>query len=274
MHTDRVVQSSDHRLVKPIPGRFPSAGIDSGACGACFHKSNCLARNLAPEDYCVYSRAVTQSKRLPKGHTLYRLSDPFDALYMVLSGTVKSCRLDEDGNEQIVGFHIPGDLLALDAIGSENHPSSGIVLEDCFVCKIPYRLFDERFSELQCLQMELLNQAARALRSEQMHTVFLRKNPADERLAVFLVDLSRRLERRNYAYERFDLSLSRRDIGNYLGLALETVSRAFSHLQDAGLITVHHRHVIIHDREQLENLGRGLAEPSANKRRSSWAARA
>jgi CRP/FNR family transcriptional regulator len=266
MQTNNVVRSIANRFVKPVPERSGSTEFYSHACGTCFHKSNCLARSLEPDDFAVYSRAVSQSKRLSKGHSLYRLSDPFDALYMILSGSVKSCRLDEDGNEQIVGFHIAGDLLALDAIGARVYPSSAIVLEDCFVCKIPYRLFDERFSGSPHLHSELIRQTAQALRCEHLHTVFLRKNPADERLAMFLTDLSRRLESRNYACDRFDLSLSRRDIGNYLGLALETVSRSFSHLQDAGLITVHHRHVIIHDRQRLEYMGAGIADSSPKYR--------
>lgn len=264
MRTNDIVRPITNRLIKPVLDRAGSVTTYSNACQACFQKSICLGRNLQPDELYTYSRAISQSKRLPKGHYLYRLSDPLETLFMILSGSVKSCRLDEDGNEQIVGFHIPGDLLGLDAIGSRSHPSSGIVLEDCFVCKIPYRLFDEKFSNIPRLQSELIHQAAQALRSEHQHTVFLRKNPADERLAMFLADLSRRLESRNYAYDRFDLSLSRRDIGNYLGLALETVSRSFSHLQNRGLITVHHRHVIIHDRGRLEYWGRGCAESGRN----------
>ncbi|MCI0668333.1 MAG: helix-turn-helix domain-containing protein [Methylococcaceae bacterium] len=267
MQSNPVVRSITNRFVKPVSDQLGSPELYSKPCDACFQKSNCLARSLELDDFRRYSRAVSQSKRMAKGHYLYRLSDPFEALFMILSGSVKSCRLDEEGNELIVGFHIPGDLLALDAIGGRSYPSSAIVLEDCFVCKIPYRLFDERFSDSPRLHSELIRQAAQALRSEHLHSVFLRKNPADERLALFLADLSRRLESRNYACDRFDLSLSRRDIGNYLGLALETVSRSFSRLQDAGLITVRHRHIVIHDRQHLEILGRGCAESGPNVRR-------
>lgn len=267
MQAHSAVRSTNCRPVYSGPGRLHSVTSDSSTCATCFHKPNCLARNLDADEFCNYSRAISQAKRFAKGHCLYRLSEPFDALYMLLSGSVKSCRLDEDGNEQIVGFHIPGDLLALDAIGSEAHRSSGIALEDCFICRIPYRLFAEISSESRHLQEELLNQTAQALRTEQLHSVFLRKNPTDERLALFLVELSRRLESRHYACRQIDLSLSRRDIGNYLGLALETVSRSFSHLQDAGIIAVHHRHITIHDREQLEYLARGLAAPDPKIRR-------
>lgn len=229
-------------------------------CRTCFHKPNCLARNLDADDFCTYSRAISHSKRVSKGQYLYRLSEPFDALFMVLSGSVKSCSLDAEGNEQIMGFYIAGDMLALDAIGNETYPSSGVALEDCFVCRIPFRLFEETFAENEGLQLELLHRTGQALRTEQLHGIFLRKNPADERLAMFLVDLAKRLELRQYASENIVLSLSRRDIGNYLGLALETVSRSFSHLQDLGLISVHHRHITIHDRDQLQLLGQGIRE--------------
>jgi CRP/FNR family transcriptional regulator, anaerobic regulatory protein len=268
MQADSAVRSIHCRPVNSGPSRLNAIPTDTNFCGACFHKPNCLARNLDAEEFCSYSRAISQSKRLAKGHCLYRLSEPFDALFMILSGSVKSCRLDEDGNEQIVGHHIPGDLLALDAIGGEVHRSSGIALEDCFICRIPYRLVAESSSESRHLQEELLNQTAQALRTEQLHSVFLRKNPADERLAMFLVELSRKLESRHYASDRINLSLSRRDIGNYLGLALETVSRSFSRLQEAGMIEVHHRHITIHDREQLDYLGRGLAAQDQKLRRA------
>jgi len=263
MQSNTAVHSIANYIGKPKPSHYTSAPIDSNPCQICFHKSDCLARNLSPEESLSYNRTI-QSKRCSKGEYLFRLSEPLQALYRVVSGSVKSIRLDEDGNEQVVGFHIAGDLLALDAIGGGFHPSSAVLLEDSFVCKIPSRVFNETFPGSQRLQTELIQHAAKALQSEQLHTMFLRKNPAHGRLAMFLADLSGRLKSRNYASDRIDLSLSRRDIGNYLGLALETVSRCFTHLQDAGIINVHHRHITILDPAGLELQGRGpSADPKA-----------
>lgn len=254
-----ILPMNNIKSAKRINGRFGPKGIHYNACETCFHKAHCLARTLDMEEFAFYGSLVSHSKRLSKGETLFRQSDAFESLFVVLNGTVKTCRLDTDGEEQIVGFYIPGNLIALDAIGSDSHPSSGIVLEDCTVCKIPCRVFDEGSPGAENLRLELVYQAAQSLRTEYLHTVVLRKKSADQRLAMFLFDLSCRLESRNYAFDLFDLSLSRQDLGNYLGLALETVSRSFSHLQDKGLINVHHRHITVHKRDELEILAWGRA---------------
>lgn len=269
MPSETVVHSKNNtRVENPSHGRFGSVGIDYNVCTTCFHRSHCLTQALDVNEFSVYSSLVSQSKHLSKGDYLFRQSEAFEALFVVLSGSVKTCRLDADGDEQIVGFHLPGDLMALDSIGSGLHPSSGVVLEDCAVCKIPCRVFDDGTPGAEHLRLELVHQTARSLQAEYLHTVVLRKNSADQRLAMFLFDLSCRLENRNYAYDLFDLSLSRQDIGNYLGLALETVSRSFSHLQDKGVITVHHRHITVHNRDELEFLAWGAAGLDTNNMRT------
>ncbi|MGR9108739.1 MAG: Crp/Fnr family transcriptional regulator [Gammaproteobacteria bacterium] len=236
--------------------------VDQNPCAVCFQRSICLVGSLNAGAFPAKSQAIDESHQIAQakyrvGEYLFRFSDPLEYLYVILTGSAKSCCLDTNGQEQIVALHIPGDLVGLDAAIDGVHASSGIALDECFVCKIPCSFFDESFSVAQRLRFKLIRQAAQALRAENFYSSYIRKKTAEQRLAIFLLDLSHRLKSRGYRSDQLFLSLPRRDIGNYLGLSMETVSRTFSRLQDIGLIRVHHRQVVIHDREQLESIARG-----------------
>lgn len=223
-------------------------------CMSCVHKSNCLARGLEPSEVELFSASVKHSRRLSRGEHLYRMWDPFKSIFTVLSGCVKVYRLDEEGREQIVGFYLPGDLVSIDAIGTATNPSSAVALDTTFVCEIPYHIFESRYTQTPNLQFGLISLISKSVRNEQQHAIQLRKKSADQRLAMFLVDLSQRLKARNHAFDEFNLSMSRSDIGNYLGLAMETVSRTFTHFQDLGFIAVNRKRITIHDVNRLQSL--------------------
>ena len=239
-------------------GRSGVTQVDSDVCTDCYYRSTCMAGELVialADEGCSLRPSDRIFKAKFNAHEpLFRVSTPFEALFMILSGSAKSCWLDEAGKEQIMGLYIPGDLLGLDAISPGFHPSSAELLQESDVCQIPFKLFERDISAVQRIKRSLIRQASRALRSEQMHSQALLNKNADQRMAMFLVDLLRRLENRRFATDRIVLSLSRRDIGNYLGLALGTVSRSFSRLQDAGLISLQNRGIVIHHPQRLAEL--------------------
>ena len=192
-------------------------------------------------DDIVYTR-----RRLKRGETLYRAGSEFESLYTVRSGFLKSCMALEDGRDRVTGFHMAGETLGLDAIGSGSHTTDLMALEDSEVCVIPYARLDEPH-----LQRQLHRLMSREIVRGQGVTMLLGTMRAEERLAAFLCDLSRRFLERGYASNEFHLRMTREEIGSYLGLSLETVSRLFSRFQDERLVGVRQKHVRILDPDGL-----------------------
>jgi CRP/FNR family transcriptional regulator len=160
---------------------------------------------------------------------------------------MKSCVLHDDGREQVAGFHMAGDLLGLDAIGSGTHTCDTVALEDSEVCEIPFPYLEQLSRELPSLQHQLHRIMSREIVRDYGVMLLLGSMSAEERLAAFLLNLSQRFATRGYSLSEFRLRMTREEIGSYLGLKLETVSRAFSGFQDRGLIDVRQKHVRILD---------------------------
>lgn len=227
---------------------------DLEVCSACFQRRHCFAMGLNPGEMKRYCQMIRPQRKFRAREHLFRMEDACDSLYMVVTGSVKSYRVDEDGNEQIIGFALPGDLLAVDTIGSGTHHCSAEALETSHVCEIPRKLFEEPGVSIPGLQVELLRRVASTVRNEQDTAMQLRYKNAEQRLAMFLLDQSQRLGAHAFASDQIDLSMSRTDIANYLGLAFETISRVFTRLQEMGLITAQRRHINILDAEKLRQL--------------------
>ena len=237
-------------LVKGTDAHRRSAAADIHThCSACNLREVCLPCGLAgsaPEllDDIVYTR-----KRVKRGESLYRAGSAFESLYAVRSGFFKSSTILEDGRDQVTGFHMAGELLGLDGIGSDAHSADAIALEDSVVCVIPYSHL-----EAPALQRQLQRAMSRELVREQGVMMLLGTLRAEERLAAFLVNLSQRFVARGYAHDDFHLRMTRDEIGSYLGLSLETVSRLFSRFQDEALITVQQKHICIIDIAGLKGM--------------------
>ena len=209
-------------------------------CAACNLREVCLpcgAQDLTRFDDLIYTR-----RRVKRGETLYRAGDAFETIYAVRSGFFKSSAVLTDGRDQVTGFHMAGEVIGLDGIGTAIHTADTIALEDSEVCVIPY----VRLSELG-LQGELQKVMSRALVHDQGVMMLLGTMRAEERLAAFLLNLSQRFVARGYSPNEFHLRMTREEIGSYLGLSLETVSRLFSRFHDEKLISVQQRHVCILD---------------------------
>jgi len=190
-------------------------------------------------------------RRVAAGETLYREGDRFQFIYAVRSGTFKSSLTLADGREQVSGFHMAGELMGLDGVANGTHASSATALEDTEICAIPY----SRLNDLAGQSVNLLHVVGRLMSREivREHSLMLLLGSmnAEERLAAFLLNMSQRLKARGYSPSEFHLRMSRAEIGSYLGMKLETVSRTFSSFQQQRLLEVDKRHIRILDLERL-----------------------
>ena len=210
-------------------------------CATCNLHELCLPCGLKDGSELLDDLTYTR-KRVKRGEVLFHAGAPFEFLYAVRSGFFKSNVLLEDGRDQVTGFHMAGEVLGLDGIGTDSHTADVIALEDSEVCVIPYEHLEE-----PGLQRQLQKVMSRELVRDQGVMMLLGTMKAEERLAAFLLNLSTRFTARGYSASEFHLRMTRDEIGSYLGLSLETVSRLFSRFQEDGHITVQQKHVRILD---------------------------
>jgi len=197
---------------------------------------------------------VKSHRKLSKGEYLYRVGDPFHSLFAIRSGSTKNCEITADGSVQITGFHLAGELLGMDAISSEQHPCDVVALETTEICELPFDKLEALANEVPGLQHQLWRLMSREIADEEIQLVMLGRMKAEERLATFLLSFSRRLQKLGNSSSVLRLPMSRQDLGDYLGLALETVSRLFSRFQEEKLITVQGRNIKLLDAGRLKTI--------------------
>ncbi|MEO8346332.1 MAG: helix-turn-helix domain-containing protein [Betaproteobacteria bacterium] len=197
---------------------------------------------------------VTRRIRLRKGDTLFRAGEKFTSLYAVRSGSCKTVLPGEDGQDQVAGYHIGGDVIGTDGIGSNSHDCEAVALEDMEMCALPFNRIEDLAQEDPQFQRRLNRLLSLEITRERRVTMILGGMHADQRLATFLLDLARRYQERGYSSVEFVLRMTREEIGSYLGLKLETVSRLFSRFHEEGLIQVHGRIVKLLDRIALSTV--------------------
>lgn len=223
---------------------------------------------LEPEDIERLDEIVKRTRPVQRGDFLFREGDRFRSLYVVKTGSVKSFAPSPEGGEQVLGFHLPGELIGLDAIDKDAHACSARALETSAICEIPFG----RLEELTCTIPSLQHQMYRLLSKEIGHDtdllLLLGKKNAEERLAAFLISFSRRLQKRGLSATDFHLSMSRHEIGNYLGLAVETVSRLFTRFQEDGLMFVDRKHIELLDVNALEGMVTGTGQNRRQQQQS------
>ena len=200
-----------------------------------------LSDGLEPEALRQLDAMTSGLARLKRGDALYQAGDPFTALHAIRLGSCKTSVLDEDGREQVIGYHMLGDIIGADGIGTERHECEAVALEDSTVCTLPFERLERLARSSAPLQHNLHQFLSRRIRKDQVMMLLLGSMQAEERLAVFLLDLSARYRERGYSPTEFVLRLTRQEIGSYLGVKLETVSRAFSRFQEEGLLQVQGR---------------------------------
>lgn len=224
------------------------------ACASCSLHELCLPLGLHGDDLKRLDTIISRSHPIKKNDVIFRQGDHFEAFYAIRSGSVKTVTVANDGSEQITGFHLPGEIVGMDAITESCHPCTATALETTSYCAIPFTQLENLAGELSSLRHQLLRIMSQEISHDANLLMLLGKKTADERLASLLLSLSSRLSQRGFSATEFNLSMSRNDIANYLGLAVETVSRLFTRFQEKGLIKVDGKFVQILALEKIKGV--------------------
>lgn len=232
------------------------------ACSSCNLRELCLPVGLTKSNLDQLDELVATRRTVSRGDTLFRTGDSFQSLYAVRTGFFKTCISSEDGRDQVTGFQMAGELLGLDGISNDRHSCDAVALEDSQVCVIPYGQLEELSREFTELQHQFHKIMSREIVRDHGVMLLLGSMRAEERLAAFLLNLTQRLQARGFSASSLVLRMTREEIGSYLGLKLETVSRTFSRFQDEGLLEVKQRQITIVDQAGLERLVNASASTS------------
>ena len=228
-------------------------------CTGCTMRNMCMPAGLNAREIASLEDEIGASRRIREGQPIYRAGQNSGSVYAIRSGFVKTAIMNDSGREQVTGFHMMGEIIGLDAMGGNGHDADAIALEDTHVCEIPVAALTALARDVPALQRKVYAVVSQEVRQQREVMLFLGSMRAEERLASFLLDLGRRYQDRGYSATRFNLRMSRGEIGSYLGLRLETVSRLFSRLQIERLLRVDTRFLEIVDTVGLKALiGRAL----------------
>ena len=220
-------------------------------CAHCSLRDLCLPSGVSKAEFDRLDGLVSTRLAVPRGQALFRNGDPFKAVYAVRTGFFKTRVSTEDGRDQVTGFQMAGELLGLDGISTDHHNCDAVALEDSQVCVIPYAALESLSREVEVLQHQFHKILSREIVRDHGVMLLLGTMRAEERLAAFLLNLTQRLHQRGFSSAALVLRMTREEIGSFLGLKLETVSRTFSKLQDDGLLEVRHREIRVLDPEAL-----------------------
>lgn len=227
------------------------------ACAQCNLRELCVPGDIPAIKLEQLDTLVAMRRRVKRGHALFRDGADFTALYAVRSGVFKTRMISNNAHDQITGFHMPGELLGLDGVATEHHNVDAIALEDSEVCVLPYADLERIAREFQPLQRQLHRVMSRELVRDHGVMALLGSMKAEERVAAFLINLSERFRLLGYSADEFMLRMTREEIGNYLGLKLETVSRFLSRFHEQKIIIANRKMIKIIDRERLRDIARG-----------------
>ncbi len=235
----------------PIPVDARSMKV---ACSNCNLRELCMPVGMSAADLGRIDEVVSSRRRIKRGGPLFRNGEPFHSLYAIRSGFFKTCVASDDGREQVTGFQMAGEILGLDGIVGDRHSCDAVALEDAEVCIMPFERIGELAREVTALQHHLHRVMSREIVREHGVMLLLGSMKAEERLAAFLLNLVQRLRTRGFSGSELVLRMTREEIGSYLGLKLETVSRTFSKFAEQGIIEIRQRHLRITDADALRRI--------------------
>lgn len=221
------------------------APVGKLACSNCKLRDVCMPVGLSEDELKRLDQMVSVRRKIKKGNALFRSGDPFTAFYAIRVGTFKSRVFSPDGKDQVTGFQMAGEILGLEGISMDRHACDAVALEDSEVCVIDYSHFQTLATAFAPLQKHFHRVMSREILRDRNMMLLLGSMNADQRLAAFLLNLVQRQQARGFSGNEMMLRMTREEIGNYLGLKLETVSRTLSRLADDGLIAVEQRHIRI-----------------------------
>lgn len=220
-------------------------------CKTCSLSRFCFPNSEAGQGKDKFNNTVARSHKFERGEYIFRVNEPFKTVYAIRTGSVKTYMSIENGKEQVTGFHLPGELLGLDSISTNYHTDSAIALETCSICEISFERLESLSNKNPAMQHALLNAMSEEIQYDHRQITMLSRLPAEARLASFLLSISNHFQQRGFSATDFHLSMTRSDIANLLGLAVETISRLFSHFQEKGLLAVERKHVVLFDIDGL-----------------------
>ena len=223
-------------------------------CHECSLSKLCIPIAVQTEEIDELEEIIRQGRIHPRGDYIFEQHSSFNSCFAVRSGAIKTFTLSEEGEEQVTGFYLPGEIIGLDSVSMENYSCSAVALERTSVCEIPLSRFEELSTRIHSLQHHFFMLMSKEIQESRQLSMLLSKNTAEERIASLLLSLSGRFQRRRLSSTKFKLPMPRSDIGNYLGLAVETVSRVLTRFQNQALIKVQGRDVEILDLQSLQFL--------------------
>ncbi|TFW28443.1 fumarate/nitrate reduction transcriptional regulator Fnr [Massilia horti] len=242
----------------------PALNINAlkASCSACSMHQLCLPMGLDDADINRLDQIIGRRRRLLAGERLYQMGEPFRNLYAVRFGHFKTYQINASGEQQITGFQMAGELLGMDAISGDRHHCDAVALEDSEVCEIPFSHLEDLFGHVPALLRHFHRIMSQEITREQNVMLLLGNMRAEQRFAVFLINLSARYAARGYSSTTFQLRMSREDIGNYLGLTIESISRLLSRFKKQGWLKVDKREVTLLDPAHLKAMAAGTEQCS------------
>ncbi|MFL9926068.1 fumarate/nitrate reduction transcriptional regulator Fnr [Herbaspirillum lusitanum] len=245
------------QVAPTAPGDAVNLQALRASCSACSMHQLCLPMGLDQGDMQRLEQVISRRRRIKRDEVLYRPNDKFDMLYAIRLGHFKTFQQNPNGGQQITGFQMAGELLGMDAIGAGVHLCQAVALEDSEVCEIPFASLEELFRDVPVLLRQFHRMMSLEISREQRVMLTLGSMTAQQKMAAFLVNLSSRYVSRGYSSTRFQLRMTREEIGNYLGLAVESVSRLFSSFKKSGVVDVNHRELELLDLPALRAIALG-----------------
>jgi CRP/FNR family transcriptional regulator len=224
------------------------------ACSSCNLRELCLPMGLNPDEMDKLDKVISKRRRIKRGTALFNVGDKFTSLYAVRSGFFKTCVTTADGRDQVTGFQMTGEIIGMDGIVSDHHSCNAVALEDAEVCVMPFDQVEELSREFTTLQHHVHKIMSREIVRDHGVMLLLGSMRAEERLAAFLLNLVQRLHARGFSQSELVLRMTREEIGSYLGMKLETVSRTFSKFVEDGIIDVKQRYVHIKNTDGLRRI--------------------
>jgi len=246
--------------IMPVAEEKPAHVVDMRphaikvACSNCNLRELCMPMGLTSAELDRIEDVVAARRKIKRGATLFRNREKFTSLYAIRTGFFKTSITSEDGRDQVTGFQMAGEVVGLDGIVNDHHTCDAIALEDAEVCVMPFERIEELSREINGLQRHVHKIMSREIVRENGVMLLLGSMRAEERLAAFLLNLVQRLHARGFSQTELVLRMTREEIGSYLGLKLETVSRTFSRFADDGIVEVKQRHVRILRADVLKNI--------------------
>jgi CRP/FNR family transcriptional regulator len=224
------------------------------ACSNCNLRELCMPVGLSDDELRRVDELVASRRSIKRGQALFHVGEKFSSLFAVRTGFFKTTVTTEDGRDQVTGFQMAGEILGLDGIVNDRHTCDAIALEDAEVCVMPFDRIEDISREVGALQHHVHKIMSREIVREHGVMLLLGSMRAEERLAAFLLNLVQRLQARGFSRTELILRMTREEIGSYLGMKLETVSRTFSKFAEDGIVEVKQRHILIQDADALKRL--------------------